>query len=224
MGSGNFLMDQLMGAHIYLAEDGRGPVVERVHAELTTAGKNPYDIPPGASNGIGSMGYVNAAHELILQWEDMGISPSHVFTASGSGGTQAGLLVGLRYFGNDTTQVIGISVNAESERMVQRTRNVIDLICDEVGIENSIVQDEEIVVMDQYVGEAYGRPSEAGIAAIRMLAEHEGIILDPVYTGKGMSGMLDLLQRDQLHSPRDVVFLHTGGAPAIHPYAEFFRT
>ena len=112
MGSGNFLMDQLMGAHIYIAEDGRGPVVDKVLADLTEAGKNPYNIPAGASNGIGSLGYMNAARELIGQWDEMGISPSHIFTATGSCGTQAGLLMGLRYFGNTTTMVVGISVSA----------------------------------------------------------------------------------------------------------------
>ena len=114
-GSGNFLMDQLMGAHIYLAENGRGPVVEKVIDALTVAGKNPYNIPAGASNGIGSLGYVRAAGELIEQWHEMGISPSHVFTATGSCGTQAGLLTGLRYFGNETTQVVGISISGSAD-------------------------------------------------------------------------------------------------------------
>ena len=221
MGSGNFLMDQLMGANIYLAEDGRGPVVEQVLSDLTAAGKNPYNIPAGASNGIGSLGYMNAARELMQQWDDMGIAPSHIVTASGSCGTQAGLLMGLRYFGNDSTQVIGVSVNASSDRLQQRTRDVLDMICDETGIAKGFINDNEIVVYDRYIGAGYGRPTDAGIAAMRKVAELEGVILDPVYTGKGMSAMLDLLQKGSLPDAQDVVFLHTGGAPAIHPYAEF---
>lgn len=224
MGSGNYLMDQLMGAHIYHAEDGRGPVVEKVLADLTAAGKNPYDIPPGASNGIGSLGYVNAARELIGQWDEMGIRPSHIFTASGSCGTQAGLLMGLRYFGNTTTQVVGISVNAERERVEERTRNVLGMISEVSGIPREIVRDDDVYVNDEYIGEGYGRPSEACVAAMRTLARNEGVILDPVYTGKGMAGMLDMIGNGKLSGVRGAVFLHTGGAPAIHPYAEFLQT
>lgn len=223
MGSGNFLMDQLMGAHMHFADGDRGPVVEKVLAELTTAGKRPYNIPAGASNGIGSLGYVNAARELIAQWDDMGIAPSHVFTATGSCGTQAGLLMGLRYFGNTSTSVVGVSVSNPSERLRQRTRNVMNMISDETGMPSSLVRDSEIVVRDEYIGAGYGRPSDACVAAIRLLGENEGIILDPIYSGKGMAGMLHMLKSGQLESPRDVVFLHTGGAPAIHPYADFLQ-
>ena len=223
MGSGNFLMDQLMGAHIHFAEDGRGPVVERVLAELKEAGKNPYNIPAGASNGIGSLGYMLAARELINQWDEMDISPSHIVTASGSCGTQAGLLMGLRYFGNTATSVVGISVSNPSERLRARTRTVLDMMSEVTGIPSSLVSDREIVVKDEYIGEGYGRPSDACVAAIRLLGENEGIILDPIYTGKGMAGMLHMLESDQLRAARDVVFLHTGGAPAIHPYADFLQ-
>lgn len=223
MGSGNFLMDQLMGAHIYLAEDDRGPVVEKVLSDLTSAGKNPYNIPAGASNGIGSLGYMYAARELMTQWNEMGISPSHIFTATGSCGTQAGLLMGLRYFGNTTTTVVGISVSASRLRLEARTREVLDMICEETGIAEDFVKEEDIFVNDEYIGPGYGRPTDAGIAAIRTVAENEGVILDPVYTGKCMSAMLDMVRNGKLQNPKDVVFLHTGGAPAIHPYADFFR-
>jgi len=223
MGSGNFLMDQLMGAHIYIAEEGRGPVVEKVLADLTDAGKDPYNIPAGASNGIGSLGYVNAARELIGQWEEMGISPSHIFTATGSCGTQAGLLMGLRYFGNTTTSVVGVSVSGPRPALEARVRAVLDMICDETGIAKDYINDGDIDVHDNYLGDGYGRPTEAGIAAIRTVGENEGVILDPVYTSKAMSAMLDMVKNDKLENARDIVFLHTGGAPAIHPYAEFLR-
>jgi len=216
-------MDQLMGAHIYLAEDGRGPVVEKVFSELTAAGKNPYNIPAGASNGIGSLGYMNAARELITQWNEMDINPSHIFTATGSCGTQAGLLMGLRYFGNTTTKVVGISVSAPSVTVQERMRKVLNMISDETAIAKDLVKDGEIYVNDEYIGTGYGRPTDACIAAIRTLAENEGVILDPIYTGKCMSGMLDMVKNGMLDSAQDVVFLHTGGAPAIHPYADFFK-
>lgn len=219
--SGNYLMDQLMGANMYFAEDGRGPVVEQVLADLGAAGKKPYNIPAGASNGVGSLGYVNAARELIDQWRTLNIAPSHIFTASGSCGTQAGLLMGLRYFGNSTTKVVGISVSGAKERTEERMRSVLNQIADELGVDYGFIPDGDIIVYDDYIGEGYGRPTEAGVAAIHAIGRQEGIILDPIYTGKGMSGMLDLLRKGALDEPRDVVFLHTGGSPAIHPYAEF---
>lgn len=224
MGSGNYLMDQLMGARIYHAENGRDSVVESVLKDLTAAGKNPYNIPAGASNGIGSLGYVNAARELITQWDDMGIKPSHVYTASGSCGTQAGLLMGLRYFGNSTTQVVGVSVSGPGASLEERTRNVLTMISNTAVIPRALVADRDVYVNDEYVGTGYGRPTDAGIAAMRALAENEGVILDPIYTGKCMSGMLDMLGNKKIDDARDVVFLHTGGAPAIHAYAEFLQT
>ena len=221
MSSGNYLMDQLMGAEIYYAEEGRGPVVEKVLADLSDAGKQPYNIPAGASNGIGSLGYVNAARELVEQWNGMGIQPSHIFTASGSCGTQAGLVLGLRYFGNTETKVVGISVSSPADALKTRVREVVNMIEAESGISGSLVSDEDIIVFDQFYGDGYGRPSEAGVAAIKQVAEQEGILLDPVYTGKCMSAMMALIQENQIDNPRDLVFLHTGGSPALHPYAEY---
>ena len=223
MGSGNYLMDQLMGAHIHLAEDGRGPVVEKVLADLIAEGKKPYNIPAGASNGIGSIGYMRAARELINQWNEMGIAPSHIFHPTGSCGTQAGLLMGLRYFGNTTTKVMGISVSGSSDSIKKRMRSVLNEICDVTGINKNFIKDEDIAVSDKYFGAGYGRPTNEGIAAIHSVAQNEGVILDPVYTGKAMSAMIDMVSNNKLDNAKDVVFLHTGGAPAIHPYAEFFK-
>jgi len=115
-------------------------------------------------------------------------------------------------------------VSAPRDRLETRTREVLNMICDETGIAKDFVKDSDIIVNDGYFGEGYGRPTDAGIAAIRTVGENEGVILDPVYTGKCMSAMLDLVKSGKLESPRDLVFLHTGGAPAIHPYADFFRT
>lgn len=224
MGSGNFLMDQLMGAHIYHAgAEGRGPIVEQVLSDLTAAGKKPYNIPAGASNAIGSMGYVNAGRELIKQWGEMGISPSHIFTATGSCGTAAGLLMGLRYFGNLTTKVVSISVSSPAERLKGRIREILNDASDLMGISQDFVKTGDIHVNDNYYGKAYGYPTEAGIAALRMIAENEGILLDPVYTSKAMSGVIDMVKNGKLENAKDIVFLHTGGAPAIHPYARHFK-
>lgn len=217
--SGNYLLDELMGAQLHLADGDRGPVVEQVLADLSAAGKQPYNIPAGASNGIGSLGYVNAARELIQQWQEMDITPSHIFTASGSCGTQAGLLMGLRFFGNTSTQVVGISVSSPSASLKTRVRAVLNMIANTAGMPADLVSDQEIIVYDQFYGAGYGRPSEAGVQALKLVAEQEGIILDPVYTSKCMSAMIELIKTRALDNMQDLVFLHTGGAAAIHPYA-----
>jgi len=115
-------------------------------------------------------------------------------------------------------------VSGPSASLEKRTRDVLNMISDEASIGKDLIGDEEIVVNDEYIGAGYGHPSEAGVAAIRTIAESEGVILDPIYTSKAMSAMLDMLKSRKLQNPRDVVFLHTGGAPAIHPYAEFLRS
>ena len=130
--------------------------------------------------------------------------------------------MGLKYFGNTSTKVVGVSVSAPRVTSEARTRNVLNMISDETGIAKDFIKAESIVVYDEYIGAGYGRPTDACIAAIRTLGENEGVILDPVYTGKGMSAMLDMVRNGKLQNAKDVVFLHTGGAPAIHPYADFF--
>ena len=222
MNAGNYLMDVIMGANIYFAENGRRTMVEKVKSNLISQGKKPYLIPAGASNGIGSLGYVNAARELIRQWRRMRIKPSHIFTASGSCGTQAGLLLGLRYFGNKRTKVVGISIAGSAGSVQRRVRRILDEICDVIDVNKKFIKDEDIIVNDEYVGEAYAYPSEQGIAAIKQVGKLEGILLDPVYTGKAMAGVIDLVKNKKLKKMRDVVFLHTGGAPALHAYASDF--
>jgi len=105
-----------------------------------------------------------------------------------------------------------------------RTREVMAMISDVASIPTSVIRNGDVLVNDEYLGAGYGRPSDAGVAAIRTVAENEGVLLDPVYTGKAMSGMLDMVRNGKLENARDVVFLHTGGAPAIHPYSEFFKS
>ena len=222
MSVGNYLMDVIMGAKVYLAEDGRRAVVQKVKKDLISAGKKPYVIPAGASNGVGSLGYVNAARELIGQWRQMKINPSHICVATGSCGTQAGLLMGLRYFGNTKTKVVGVSVASSSESVKRRIRRVLNQICDEIDVDKGFIKDEDIIVSDEYVGEAYAYPSEEGIAAIKLVGRLEGVLLDPIYTGKAMAGLIDFVKNKKLEKPKDVVFLHTGGAPALHAYASDF--
>ena len=106
--------------------------------------------------------------------------------------------------------------------MGRRIRRVLNQICDEIDVDKGFIKDEDIIVSDEYVGEAYAYPSEEGIAAIKLVGRLEGVLLDPIYTGKAMAGLIDFVENKKLEKPKDVVFLHTGGAPALHAYASDF--
>lgn len=219
--SGNLLLDRLVGADVHPVDDeaaGEIRVAELVRRE-TAAGAVPYVVPLGASDGIGALGYVGCAQELLRQLDAAGARPSHIVLATGSAGTQAGLLAGLRAAGSDIA-VVGISVSEPAGVKRARVGGVLDRLAGVAGDASLRVSDAEIVVLDDYVGAGYAIPTEAGDRALRLLASREGILLDPVYTAKAMSGFLDLAGRGRLDGLRDPVFLHTGGAPALFAYVE----
>jgi L-cysteate sulfo-lyase len=223
--SGNYLMDVVMDGNIHIVDgtdEQCAAKMEEVRKAVIAKGKTPYIVPMGASDGIGSLGYMACAREMLVQWENMAIKPSHVFVGTGSCGTQAGLLAGLRYFGNTTTEVIGISVSQIEERKVKDVKNIISQIRQVVDLREDLISANEIIVKDAYYGKAYAYPTDEANDAVRLLAKTEGILLDPVYTGKAMAGMLDMIKQGDLVNARDIVFLHTGGAPALHPYAKYF--
>ncbi len=213
--SGNVLLDCLFGAHIHTApsEDEADQKILALYEKLKTNGKNPWIIPLGASDGLGSLGYVRCAIELLHQFEETGIQPSRIFVPTGSGGTHGGLLAGLRIMGSDI-QVIGISVSDPAPVKIEKVTNSM------LGIEEVLSMPlpqsalNDIVVHDDYTGAGYAHPTTEANAALRALARTDGILLDPIYTGKAFAGMLDLLGRlDPSDGPS--VFLHTGGTPAL---------
>ena len=225
LSGGNYLMDVVMGAHEYIVDgddDEINEAIEQVTQKLIKQGKTPYLVPLGASNGLGSLGYMIAAREMMVQWEHMGINPSHIFLGTGSGGTHAGLLTGLRYFGNKTTKVIGISVSQPEDVKKQTVCDVLAQIKEVIEIPDDLVSEEDIIVSGDYYGDAYAYPTDSANDAITQLGREEGIILDPVYTGKAMAGMIDMIKNNQLENAKDLVFLHTGGAPALNTYADLF--
>lgn len=220
-GSGNLLLDHLFGAQVHRVDDdaaGEARVAELVQRE-SAAGAVPYVVPLGASDGIGALGYVGCAQELLRQLEAAGARPSHIVLATGSAGTHAGLLAGLRAAGSDVA-VVGISVSEPAEVKRAKVARVLGELAEVAGDGSVRVPDAEIVVLDDYVGAGYAIPAEAADRALRLLASREGILLDPVYTAKAMSGFLDLVERGRLQALRDPVFLHTGGAPALFAYVE----
>lgn len=213
--SGNLLLDGLMGAHLHVAssETQLDRISEETMHMLSARGERPYFIPLGASDGIGSVGYVEAALELLEQCDHLGLSPSHVFTATGSGGTHAGLLAGLRLAGSSIS-VIGLSVSEPSAAKRTKVGTALRQIAETLGVAPAW-NDGDIVVFDDYAGAGYAHPTEAANDAVRSIARSDGVLLDPVYTGKAFVGMMDQLKRGALGHVRDPIFLHTGGASVV---------
>jgi L-cysteate sulfo-lyase len=189
--------------------------------ELQAGGHKPYIIPVGGSNAIGALGYVDCALELGAQLRQLGWSPDHLVHATGSAGTQAGLLVGLHMLDSDI-QVCGISVSADAASQFNKIRVLTDEATLLTGVDEKI-EDSRIIVRDAYVGEGYGLPTEAMHEAVRLCAEKEGILLDPVYSGKAMAGLIGMIQNGELTQDDTVIFLHTGGSAGLFAYDWFFN-
>jgi len=192
------------------------------HAEILRAKDyKPYIIPMGGSNAIGCLGYIACTKEIIVQSEKLGIDFTHVVTPTGSCGTHTGLLMGLRGSGVKTP-VIGMSVNNPSDKHVRRIEKLIQHVNGELFSKRKIpIADDDIIVFDEYIGSGYSLPSEGLKEAVQLLARHEAILLDPVYTGKAMAGLVDLVRKDHFKKTDKVLFLHTGGSPALYHYPDY---
>ncbi|MCD9005715.1 D-cysteine desulfhydrase family protein [Luteimonas sp. XNQY3] len=220
--SGNLLLDRLLGCtlHDVASEEAGIECIAALAGREAATGAIPHVVTMGASDGVGALGYVACAQELLRQCRDIAAAPSHIVLATGSAGTHAGLLAGLRVAGSDIA-VVGISVSEPAESKRIRVRRVLDDLARTTGTPVQ-VPDEAIVVLDDYAGQGYGVPTAAGDVALRLLARKEGILLDPVYTAKAMSGFLDLLAHARCGPMRDPVFLHTGGTPALFAYLDHY--
>lgn len=192
-------------------------------AEMTTLaeslkkkGKKPYIIPGGASNSIGALGYVACAEETMSQLFDKNIQIDHIVVPSGSTGTHAGMLAGILGI-NANIPVIGVGVNKPKDIQIDAVFDLTKQVVEELGIKTPL-QKSDIIVYDDYVGEGYSLPTDGMIEAVQMLARTEGILLDPVYSGKVMAGMIDLIRQGYFKKSDNVLFLHTGGSPALYAY------
>jgi D-cysteine desulfhydrase family pyridoxal phosphate-dependent enzyme len=216
-GQGNLLLDDLVGADVRFRSwqtwEEANVILEGVAAELREAGRRPYVIPMGGTNALGVLGYVLAARELAHQTE--GQSVRAVVCATSSGGTQAGLALGKCLF-DLPFEVIGISVSEPASKMAAQVAHYASESAALIGA--APVPASAITVLDDYIGAGYGRLDQRTADAIRMVASLEGVLLDPVYTGKAMAGLLDLAQRHRWNAGDVVVFLHTGGIPALFAY------
>ncbi|WP_448955102.1 D-cysteine desulfhydrase [Labrys neptuniae] len=216
--TGNVLLDRLFGARLHFVPGNSQPAVEleRIAQGVREHGGRPYVMPIGGSTATGALGYVGCAHELLQQAAALGIVIDSVVHCTGSGGTQAGLLVGLSNAGGDIA-VTGISV-AEPRAVIER--RVYDLCletAEKLGVPHS-PESDRVVVLDDHVGPGYGLPSEGMQEAVELCAQHEGLLLDPVYTGKAMAGLIALIRQKRFDTNNTVIFLHTGGTPALFAY------
>ena len=216
--SGNVLLDQLFGCDLEYRPAGADMQAEMEVAadKLRAAGKKPYVIPGGGSNRVGALGYVGCAQELMQQADEMGLKIDRIITATGSAGTHAGLVVGLEGI-NAGVPVLGIGVRAPRDRQEANVHKLAEATAEYVGVKGGISR-AAVVANCDYIGGGYGVPTDGMLEALKMLAQNEGILLDPVYSGKAMAGLIDLIRKKQIPASENVVFLHTGGAVGLYGY------
>lgn len=220
---GNLLLDRLFGAELeFLSSGDYFRLVDgamQAHADAAIArGEKPLIIPLGGATALGALGYVRAVQEMDAQRKAQGLGDPDVIVApAGSGGTLAGLYVGARRFW-PKTRVVGISVSARS---LWFQKKISAMAQDCAGLLQWPQQwrAEDIWIEDSYIGQAYGIPSAGGIETIYRVAQSEGILLDPVYTGKAMHGLISLVEQQRIVRGCDVIFIHCGGSPALYPFA-----
>ena len=216
--SGNVLFDRMFGVtlrHVPAATDMDAAGADLVE-EIKGRGGRPYYIPGGGSNAIGALGYVNAALELLVQANDLGLRVDCVVHGTGSTGTQAGLVAGFEG-ANSGIDVLGISVRQPRDRQEAAVLKTASATAEHLGIHGAI-DSARVVASGDYVGEGYGIPAESTLEAIELAARHEGLLLDPVYSGKGMAGLIALCRKGYFTEGENVVFLHTGGQAALFAY------
>jgi D-cysteine desulfhydrase family pyridoxal phosphate-dependent enzyme len=217
--TGNLLLDELLGAHVYWSgSQDCSEAIGRVLAELRAIGRKPYLIPLGGSNVIGATGYVVAMRELLDQMAADRLNFDFIVFASSSGGTQAGVVLGARVFGYRGT-VLGISVDHPAEALKTQVAALATATATHLGLDTLSVADL-VNVNDDYLGEGYARVGETEREAIRLMAQMEGILLDPVYTGRAFGGLIDLIRWGAFTRGQRVLFWHTGGTAALPAFAD----
>ena len=220
--NGNLLLDELLGARIHWVQRSeREAKLSQIPDELRKQGGKPYVIPVGGSNGVGAAGYVLAMTELAEQLNGMNRRVDHVVFASSSGGTQAGIVVGAQVTGFKG-KLHGVSIDRDDSESATYEGELADIANETakyVGFNAQFAAGDFTVAYD-YLGGGYGIVSVLEREAIRLLASREGIVLDPVYTGRAMGALLDLIRKKAFRSDETVLFWHTGGAPALFAYAK----
>ncbi|MCE7997409.1 MAG: D-cysteine desulfhydrase family protein [Rhodobiaceae bacterium] len=222
--SGNLLLDRILGAEVHRqAKDADARAVfEEVTEKIRASGGTPYLIPVGGSNAVGSTAYAQVFLEIQDQAKAAGITVDRIFHANGSLGTQAGLLAG-RALTNGGPKVEGISVSKPTrESLLGELLDIANLTSERIG--GSLVQEEDVRVEFRHLGDGYGMPTEGMVSAVELVARTEGLLLDPVYTGKAMAGMIAAILNGEIGETETLVFLHTGGMPGLFAYPNEFKS
>jgi len=217
--SGNNFLYRLLGVEkttVVEAGTDLAAAMEAEADEVRAAGRVPYVIPGGGSNPLGALGYVACAQELLAQAFDLDLAIDHLVLGSGSGGTHAGIVAGMTG-SNAGVDVVGVSVRADK---ASQEAKILDLARRTAAFAGSKhhIEPGDVTVLDDYVGAGYSLPTDAMVEAVRLFARLEGVLLDPVYTGKAAAGLVDQVRRGAFDDDANVVFLHTGGAAALYAY------
>lgn len=218
---GNLLLDLIFGATIHwMGPLRKGEKIPEIAARLGAEGKRPYIVPYGGSGPLGAAGFVDAVGELSRQADAVAARLTHVIFPSSSGGTQAGLIVGRAAY-RQSFEPIGIGIDKEGvgeeplgARALRFARETAGLI----GFEHAFSA-EDVILREEFLGGGYGVVGDAEREAIRLVAKTEGVLLDPVYTGRAMAGLIGMIRAGELGRSDTVLFWHTGGAPALFPHA-----
>ncbi|MGH9337214.1 MAG: D-cysteine desulfhydrase, partial [Vicinamibacteria bacterium] len=217
--SGNNFLFRLMGIDAVKVVPGGANMnaeLDSVAEDLRSKGRKPYVIPVGGSNPVGATGYAACAQEIVTQSFDLGIRIDRVVCASGSSGTHAGLVTGL-FALSSGIPVVGINVSRPKEPQEELVHSLVERTASHLGLRERVPR-EAVLCFGDYVGPGYSRPTPEMADAVRKLARTEAILLDPVYTGKAMAGLFDLVRKGFFTKGENVLFLHTGGSSALYAY------
>jgi 1-aminocyclopropane-1-carboxylate deaminase len=223
---GNILLSRIMGADVRLVEAGFGIGIksswEQALEDVRAAGGNPYAIPAGASDHrLGGLGFANWAYEVAEQERELGIFFDTIIVCSVTGSTHAGMIAG--FAGQDRPrQVIGIDASARIEETRAQVEKIARNTAELIGLGREL-RDDEITVLEGWAGDYYGIPVASTLDAIRLTGRLEGMIIDPVYEGKSMAGLIDLVRTGRIAKDSTVLYAHLGGQPALNAYSALFR-
>jgi D-cysteine desulfhydrase len=219
-GGNNFLFGLLGVEKIKVVPGGSDMTgeMQQIADECAAEGRKAYVIPGGGSNPIGATGYVACAEEILGQLFEQKLNIDRVVCASGSTGTHAGLVTGM-YGNSSNIPVIGINVSRTKVEQEELVYDLVKRTAKHVGT-TSVIPRDAILCFDEYVGPGYSLPTTEMAEAVRLLARTEGILMDPVYTGKAMAGLIDLIRKRYFRNEENVLFIHTGGSPALYVYMD----